>query len=87
MEERDIDYHQVCDERDALLAHNQQLIEELNALKSQNKRQGEAMKAAVKEVKHQIEADAESKEILAQKADESSTRVNILQDSIMTLND
>ena len=22
MEERDVDYHQVCDERDALLAHN-----------------------------------------------------------------
>ena len=34
MEERDIDYHQVVEERDALLAHNQQLIEELNAIKS-----------------------------------------------------
>ena len=45
------------------------------------------MKAAVKDVKNQIEADAESKEKLAQKADESSTRVNILQDSIMTLNE
>ena len=51
MEERDIDYHQVVEERDALLAHNQQLIEELNAIKSQNKRQGETMKAAVNEVK------------------------------------
>ena len=45
------------------------------------------MKIAVKEVKQQLEADAEDKEILVQKADESSTRVNILQDSIVTLND
>ena len=35
MEERDKDYDNVCAERDALLSHNQALIEELNALKSQ----------------------------------------------------
>ena len=34
MEERDQDYDNVCAERDALLTHNQALIEELNALKS-----------------------------------------------------
>ena len=34
MEERDAQYHQVENERDILLAHNQSLIEELNALKS-----------------------------------------------------
>ena len=43
MEERDQDYDNVCAERDALLTHNQALIEELNALKSQNKRAKESM--------------------------------------------
>ena len=36
------------------------------------------MKVAVKEVKEQLEADAEYKKEIASKADESTTRVEIL---------
>ena len=36
MQEHDDQYNEVCKERDALLAHNQALIEELNALKNES---------------------------------------------------
>ena len=50
MEDRDQDYDRVCSERDALLAHNQALIEELNAIKSQNKQTKAIMQESLESV-------------------------------------
>ena len=78
MEDRDALYDQVVNERDALLAHNQALIEELNALKSQSKRQSIVMKEQVEIVKEQLEADKVYSQEITQKADESADRVELL---------